>query len=91
MEARDVVMRLGGAKPGDKTLVDALDPLARFLVAEAQGDLAAIWERGAETAQREAEATRLLQARCGRSRTHGERSIGHPDAGALTRRSLHSH
>ncbi|XAO72372.1 MAG: DAK2 domain-containing protein [Acetobacteraceae bacterium] len=43
-----------------------------------------IWERGAAAARREAEATRLLQARRGRSRTHGERSIGHPDAGALS-------
>ncbi|UYH51931.1 dihydroxyacetone kinase family protein [Candidatus Kirkpatrickella diaphorinae] len=84
MEARDVIMRLGGAKPGDKTLIDALDPLATSLAAETQDDPATNWERGAAAAQREAEVTRLLQARRGRSRTHGERSIGHPDAGALS-------
>lgn len=84
VNARDAVMRLGGAKPGDKTLVDALYPLAKALEAQILKDPVEMWEKGAEAAQEGAEATSFLQARRGRSRTHGERSIGHPDAGALS-------
>ncbi len=43
-------MRLGEAKPGDKTLVDALDPLATSLAAETQGNPLPLWEKGAAAA-----------------------------------------
>lgn len=69
----DAVRTLGGAAPGDKTMVDALVPAV-----EALGDSFA----AARTAAVEgAEATTPLQARKGRASYLGERSIGHQDPG----------
>ncbi|MFB7593696.1 dihydroxyacetone kinase subunit DhaL [Streptomyces sp. NPDC056160] len=72
----DGVMKLGGAAPGDKTMVDALVPAVEAL---GEGFAAA---RAA--ADRGAEATTPLQARKGRASYLGERSIGHQDPGATS-------
>ena len=82
----EAIMRLGKAKPGDKTLVDALVPFVDVLEEKfnASHAIAEAWRAGAETAQKAADATKELLPRLGRARTHGERSKGHPDAGALT-------
>lgn len=80
------ITELGKAKPGDKTLVDALYPFTETLeknLAE-EMDLHTAWRKSAEVAQEAADATRNLLPRLGRARTHGERSKGHPDAGALS-------
>lgn len=82
----EAIMRLGKAKPGDKTLVDALVPFVDVLEEKfnASHAIAEAWRAGAETAQKAADATKELLPRLGRARTHGERSKGHPDAGALS-------
>ncbi|KQX64017.1 MULTISPECIES: dihydroxyacetone kinase subunit DhaL [unclassified Streptomyces] len=72
----DAVMQLGGAAPGDKTMIDALVPAVDALP---EGFAAA---RAA--AERGAEATTPLQARKGRASYLGERSIGHQDPGATS-------
>jgi len=72
----DAVMTLGGAAPGDKTMIDALVPAVDAL---ADGFAAA---RAA--AEAGAEATTPLQARKGRASYLGERSIGHQDPGATS-------
>jgi dihydroxyacetone kinase len=80
------IEQLGGAQLGDKTLVDALIPFddefrrqlgqgAAF--ADAMRDAAAV-------AARAAEATATLTPRKGRARPLAERSIGHPDPGAVS-------
>ncbi|MFE0916523.1 dihydroxyacetone kinase subunit DhaL [Streptomyces nigra] len=72
----DAVMALGGAAPGDATMLDALVPAV-----EALGDGFA----AAATAAREgAVATTPMQARKGRASYLGERSIGHQDPGATS-------
>ncbi|MFH8534128.1 dihydroxyacetone kinase subunit DhaL [Streptomyces tendae] len=72
----DAVRTLGGAAPGDKTMVDALVPAV-----DALGDSFA----AARTAAVEgAEATTPMQARKGRASYLGERSIGHQDPGATS-------
>ncbi|MDT9699960.1 dihydroxyacetone kinase subunit DhaL [Streptomyces sp. P17] len=72
----DAVMTLGGAAPGDKTMIDALVPAV-----DALGDGFA----GARAAAEEgALATTPLQARKGRASYLGERSIGHQDPGATS-------
>lgn len=79
-------MELGRAKPGDKTLVDALVPFVETLeeaLAAGHG-LVESWRIGAEAAHEAAQATRDLLPRMGRAKMHGERSKGHPDAGALS-------
>ena len=82
----DAVTRLGGARPGDKTLVDAFAPFVDTLQGQvAQGAaLATAWEAAASAATAAAEATADLTPRLGRARPLAERSIGHPDAGAIS-------
>ncbi|MEU6546130.1 dihydroxyacetone kinase subunit DhaL [Streptomyces sp. NPDC046859] len=72
----DAVMALGGAAPGDATMVDALLPAVESL---GDGFAAA-----ATAAQEGAVATTPLQARKGRASYLGERSIGHQDPGATS-------
>jgi dihydroxyacetone kinase-like protein len=72
----DAVMALGGAAPGDKTMIDSLVPAVDAL---ADGFAAA---RAA--AEEGALATTPLQARKGRASYLGERSIGHQDPGATS-------
>ncbi|KAB0679002.1 dihydroxyacetone kinase family protein [Aureimonas leprariae] len=85
-EARDRVMRLGRAQVGDKTLVDALVPFVETLARgiEAGEPLAAAWRRAADAATQAAEATAPMTPRLGRARPLAARSIGHPDAGAVS-------
>ncbi|MDH6630513.1 dihydroxyacetone kinase-like protein [Streptomyces sp. LBL] len=72
----DAVMTLGGAAPGDKTMIDALVPAV-----DALGDSFAAARSAAEEG---ALATTPLQARKGRASYLGERSIGHQDPGATS-------
>lgn len=77
------VQRLGGAKVGDKTLVDALAPL---VAAFDETDGACVDKAAAAVTAAEAgaESTRALKARLGRARPLGEKSIGVPDPGAVS-------
>ncbi|WP_327692961.1 dihydroxyacetone kinase subunit DhaL [Streptomyces sp. NBC_00459] len=72
----DAVMALGGAAPGDKTMIDALVPTV-----DALADSFAAARTAAEQG---ALATTPLQARKGRASYLGERSIGHQDPGATS-------
>ncbi|MEI5526077.1 dihydroxyacetone kinase subunit DhaL [Streptomyces brasiliscabiei] len=72
----DAVMALGGAAPGDKTMIDALVPAVDAL-ADSFAAASAAAEEGAQ-------ATTPLQARKGRASYLGERSIGHQDPGATS-------
>jgi phosphoenolpyruvate---glycerone phosphotransferase subunit DhaL len=80
------IQRLGGAQPGDKTMVDALAPAAEALAA-AQRDgatLAAGLAAAAASARSGADATAPLLARRGRASYVGEAARGVADPGALT-------
>lgn len=78
------VARLGKAAPGDKTLLDALDPFVQaFAAAVAEGhDSAAAWHVALPAAAAGAAATAGMVARRGRASRLGERSLGHVDPGA---------
>lgn len=84
--ALDDVMRLGGARPGDKTLVDAFVPFVEALEMAAGEDvpLARAWSGAADAADKAARATAPLRPRLGRARPLADRSVGHPDAGATS-------
>ena len=77
------ISELGGAKPGDRTMLDALDPFVRTLRhgagVKATGDavFAAV-----EAAERGAEATAQMRPKLGRSSYLGGRVLGYPDPGA---------
>ena len=77
---------LGGAKPGDKTMLDAMQPAMEALE-HARGEslpLADALAQAADAAEAGAEATVPLQARKGRASYLGERSVGHKDPGAAS-------
>ncbi|MFE4368236.1 dihydroxyacetone kinase family protein [Streptomyces sp. NPDC056835] len=83
--AVDAVLRIGGARPGDKTLVDAAVPFAdRLEAALPTAGFAAAWAQAARAAGEAAEATAAIAARLGRARTHGVRGLGSPDPGAIS-------
>ncbi|GHE90657.1 D-erythrulose kinase [Amycolatopsis deserti] len=71
------VMSLGGAEPGDKTLVDALVPFRARLGS-------GTWAQAAAAAEEAARATADLVPRKGRARPLAERSVGTPDPGAVS-------
>jgi triose/dihydroxyacetone kinase / FAD-AMP lyase (cyclizing) len=72
----EAISELGGAKTGDRTMLDALDPLVKALQ-QGAGLKAAV-----EAAERGAEATAQMKPRLGRSSYLGDRVLGHPDPGA---------
>ncbi len=84
--ALDGVIRLGRAKLGDKTLVDALVPFVETLEdgSAAGKPLVTAWSDAAQAAKSAAEATAALTPKIGRARPLAERSVGHPDAGAVS-------
>ncbi|PDT79885.1 dihydroxyacetone kinase family protein [Sinorhizobium sp. BJ1] len=84
--ALDGITRLGRAQVGDKTLVDALVPFVETLerVVAAGKPLIDAWKAAAKAAQDAAEATSSLTPKLGRARPLAEKSIGHPDAGAIS-------
>lgn len=84
--AVDAVVKLGGAQVGDKTMVDALLPLADALeqaLSEGAG-LADAADRAARAAQQGADETADIAAKLGRARPLGEKSVGTPDPGAVS-------
>lgn len=72
------------ARPGDRTLVDALDPFCRTLKKEADGgkDAKDALKAAVDAAKEGAEATRDMTARLGRATYVGETSEKVPDPGA---------
>jgi len=75
----------GKAERGDKTMMDAWLPAVDAMrgAVEAGGGLAEVLDRGAAAAEAGAQATVAMQARKGRGSYLGERSVGHPDPGAI--------
>lgn len=79
------ICQLGGAKPGDKTLVDALEPAVKeFRKAASEGStLAEAFERATKAAGEGAKSTENLVAKQGKARYLGAETLGHPDPGAV--------
>ncbi len=73
-----------GAVVGDKTLIDALAPCADCWsnILKEGGNFKDAFEKGAKVSVEGAKSTEQIVARMGRAGTVGERSLGHPDAGA---------
>jgi phosphoenolpyruvate---glycerone phosphotransferase subunit DhaL len=80
----DGVMARGGAKPGDKTMIDALHPAAEKAAEVAALPLAEAITAVAAAAEAGRDASKAMIATMGRAKTLGEQSIGHPDAGACS-------
>jgi dihydroxyacetone kinase-like protein len=84
LDGLQAVKDRGKAKPGDKTMVDALEPAAlksqELTSAPLDECLAAV----TEAARKGMEATKDMVASVGKAKTLGERSLGHPDPGAVS-------
>jgi dihydroxyacetone kinase-like protein len=80
--ALDGVVARGKAEPGDKTMVDALQPAVKAAEAAGTADIAAVLSAAADAADQGAQDTIPLVARKGRASYLGERSAGHMDPGA---------
>jgi len=83
--AVDAVSDIGGAKVGDRTMVDALVPareaLSNSLTNGAKPDQA--WTECVAAAEEGAAATATMIPKLGRASYLGERALGAPDAGAV--------
>lgn len=84
--ALDAIVDLGQARPGDKTMVDALQPAVAELRTAVHGgqSLPAALGAAADAAEAGMRATVPMQAHKGRASYLGERSIGHQDPGATS-------
>ncbi|WNG85404.1 D-erythrulose 4-kinase [Mycobacterium sp. ITM-2016-00317] len=82
----EALITLGGAAPGDKTMLDAFLPFVEDLqkrVAEGE-EWQDAWRSATEVAAEAAQATADLRPKVGRARPLAERSVGTPDAGATS-------
>ncbi|KWB37800.1 dihydroxyacetone kinase family protein [Burkholderia ubonensis] len=83
--AVESIGELGGARAGDRTMLDALvpavDAFGRALEDDRNG--AAAWAAAVEAAERGAQETARMTPRAGRASYLGERAIGTPDGGAV--------
>jgi dihydroxyacetone kinase-like protein len=88
--ALEGIMELGRAKPGDKTLVDALNPAVSSLIASVKNsdDLLGAFTKAHHAAELGCAETAQMEARKGRGSYQGERSIGHIDPGATSMTAL---
>ena len=75
---------MSGAKVGDKTMMDALIPASQA-VADYEGDDAdELFAAAAQAAAQGAEATKEFVSKFGRAKSYGTKTIGTPDAGAMS-------
>lgn len=79
------ISELGGAQPGERTMLDALRPASdAFTEAIARGEpLAAAWTATVDAAEKGAASTASMMPRVGRASYLGERAVGEPDGGAV--------
>jgi dihydroxyacetone kinase-like protein len=78
------VQERGKAQVGDKTIVDVLAPATEKAAELQAADLIESLEAVTEAAYEGMESTKNMVATVGRAKTLGERSLGHPDPGAVS-------
>ncbi len=78
----DAVKNRGKANPGDKTMVDALEPAA--LAADSQISLVDNLAAVTEASRLGMEKTKEMVANFGRAKSLGEKAIGHADPGSIS-------
>lgn len=85
LDAVQAIRELGGAQPGDRTMVDALVPAAQALSGAVSGGATArdALRACADAAARGAASTATMLPRLGRASYLGERALGIPDGGAV--------
>jgi triose/dihydroxyacetone kinase / FAD-AMP lyase (cyclizing) len=81
--AINAISETGGAKPGDRTMLDALHPaLLKLRSLEGTAPREA-WRAAAQAAEDGAQSTAEMMPKLGRASYLGERALGIPDGGAF--------
>lgn len=75
---------MSGAKVGDKTMMDALIPASQAIAAYEGDDADGLFAVAAQAAAQGAEATKEFISKFGRAKSYGTKTIGTPDAGAMS-------
>jgi dihydroxyacetone kinase phosphoprotein-dependent L subunit len=81
--AMESITQKGGAVPGDKTLLDALDDIVKALELNKGGGLLEAFKKASGAAVETRERTKQWTARRGRQSFTGDRSIGTYDPGIV--------
>ena len=81
-EGCNAVSELGGAKPGDRTMLDALYPFVKALKSAGENGSREVLLTAVREADRGVAATSTMKPRLGRSSYLQDRVLGHPDPGA---------
>ena len=82
--ALEALSDISGAKVGDKTMMDALIPASRAIAEYEGADEEGLFAAAARAAGEGAEATKNYVSKFGRAKSYGEKTIGTPDAGAVS-------
>ena len=75
---------ISGAKVGDKTMMDTLIPASQAIAAYNGSDESELFAAAARAALQGAEDSKQYVSKFGRAKSYGEKTIGTPDAGAMS-------
>ncbi len=75
---------MSGAKVGDKTMMDALIPATEAIAAYTGDSESELFTIASEAALKGAENSKNFVSKFGRAKSYGEKTIGTPDAGAVS-------
>lgn len=75
---------MSGAKVGDKTMMDALIPATEAISSYGGDSEAELFDAAAKAAWDGAENSKNFPSKFGRAKSYGEKTIGTPDAGAMS-------
>lgn len=75
---------MSGAKVGDKTMMDAVIPASEAIAAYGGDSEDELFSLAAEAALKGAENSKNFVSKFGRAKSYGEKTIGTPDAGAVS-------
>ena len=75
---------MSGAKVGDKTMMDAVIPASDAIAAYGGDSESELFSLAAEAALKGAENSKNFVSKFGRAKSYGEKTIGTPDAGAVS-------
>ncbi|WP_395068618.1 dihydroxyacetone kinase family protein [Paraburkholderia silvatlantica] len=83
--AAEAIGELGGAQPGDRTMLDALVPAVDALenTLKSARPVGEAWAQAVSAAESGAQSTAQMMPRAGRASYLGARAIGTPDGGAV--------
>lgn len=80
----EAIKERGKAQPGDKTMVDALEPAVIAMEANSKKGLLEMLKEAEQAAARGVEDSKQYIAKFGRAKSLMERAVGHQDAGATS-------